>query len=350
MNNLDIKQQILDLLLQNLREVPVVRDVNYALDKTDSPADLEIEVDTYRDIYRLIVEIRNNGQPRYARDTVAQLSLKAGRSPGNTYPVFAAPFVSNSAAEICRQANTGYIDLSGNCRLAFNGIYIERQGQPNRFVTRRSLRSLYQSRSSRILRALLFDPNLKWKLKDLSLAAGVSIGQVFNVKSALIDREWAEFEKDGLCLTQPEQVLRDWGKDYTYSKANLFNFHSPDTPSEIEARLVDRFSEKGLRYALTSFSAAARMAPDVEQKHVYAYVDADINQVTDLLQLKPANSEPNVTLILPHDEGVFFGMREIDGANTVSPIQAYLDLISSKDSGDAAAESLFTHVIQKEWE
>jgi len=350
MKNIDIKQQILDLLFQNLREVPSVRDISFALDKTVSQAGPEIEVDTYRDIHRIIVEIRNNGQPRYARDAIAQLLLKSSRSAENTYPVFAAPFISKSAADICLEAGTGYIDLAGNCRLAFNGIYIERQGQPNRFVSKRSLRSLYQTRSSRVLRALLFDPKLTWKLTDLSTAAGVSIGQVFNVKKALVDREWAVFEKDGLCLTQPETIIRDWGKHYTYQEDSLFHFHSSASPSEMESRLSGLFSEKGLRYALTSLSGSARLTPTVEQTGVFAYIDTDIDNAADLLQLKPTELKPNVTLMLPYDEGVFFGMREIEGVNMVSPIQTYLDLIALKEVGKEAAEVLFTQVIQKEWQ
>jgi hypothetical protein len=350
MNDPYINQTIRELLLQCLRNVPAVRNINNVPDDPNSLAYLAVDVDIDCETFRLVVEIGNNGQPRYARDAVARLFMKSGPSPANTYPIFAAPFISKSAAEICREAGAGYIDLAGNCRLAFDRIYIERQGQPNRHVSRRSLRSLYQTRSSRVLRALLFDPNLKWKLADLSVAAGVSIGQVFNVKKSLVDREWAVFEKDGLQLTQPDQVLRDWGKHYTFEKNTLLNFRSPDTLSEMESRLAHRFTERKLRYALTSFSAFARLAPAVEHNRVFAYVDMDADRAAEVLQLNPVDSEPDVTIMLPYDEGVFFGMKEIEGMNTVSPIQAYLDLAGLKGAGEEAAETLFNQVIQKEWE
>ena len=350
MKDADLPQNIMELLLQCLQEVPSVTKLHDTPDKTDSRADLVIEAVTGRETFRLIVGISSNGQPRYARETVALLSMQLSHSPENTYPVFAAPFISKSAAEICREAGAGTIDLAGNCRLAFDGIYIERQGRPNRFVSKRSLKSLYETRSSRVLRALLFDPNLKWKLTDLSEAAGVSIGQVFNVKKALVDREWAVFDKHGLKLTQPVQILRDWGKNYSLYKNTLFHFHSSETPAVLESRLAGVFSKKRWRYALTSLSAYRYLASIGESAGVYAYVDGNAEQTADFLHLARADSESNVTLMLPHDEGVFFGMQEMEGLNVASPIQTFLDLVGMEEKGEEAAETLFLQVIEKAWQ
>jgi hypothetical protein len=348
MKNPDIVKKILDLLLECLRKAPNVHNLNGSFLEEDS-ADLDIEVQTNLDTHRLIVAVRNNGQPRYAREAIAQLLLKSSRSPENSWPVFAAPFISESAAAICLEAGAGYIDLSGNCRLSFNGIFIERLGRPNRFLSKRSLKSLYRTRSTRVLRSLLFDPNLKWKLADLSTASGVSIGQVYNVKKTLIDREWAEFEKDGLRLSRPEQLLRDWGENYSFGEDSLFDFHLTAPPSEIESVLADRLSKKGIRYALTAFSASARLAPPAETARACFYIDTDMDRAADLLELEPAGSEPNVTLMAPYDEGVFFGTREFEGVCIVSPVQAYLDLTAFDERGKEAAESLFSQVIQQEW-
>jgi len=349
MKNIDLEQKIRESLLQLLGRVPVVHDLEYILDESESGADFTIDVVTDHQTFRLVVGVRNNGQPRYARETVALLKMQSSGPPDNIYPVFAAPFISKAAAEICLEAGAGCIDLVGNCRLAFNGIYIEQQGRPNRFVSKRSLRSLYETRSSRVLRALLFDPALRWKLTDLSEAAGVSIGQVYNVKKALIDREWALVDKDGLSLTQPAQILRDWGNHYTLDKNTLFGFHTTESPADVENSLARAFSKLGLRYALTSFSASVRLASNGQYSHVYAYGDGDVQRAADLAKLEASNSTPNVTLMLPHDEGVFFGMKQMEGAIVVSPIQAYLDLVGLEAEGAEAAENLFSQVIEKEW-
>jgi len=350
MKDADLQQNIRDLLLQCLQEVPAVTELHDALVKTDARADLVIEAVTERETFRLMVGVSSNGQPRYARETVALLSMQLSQSPENAYPVFAAPFISKSAAEICREAGAGTIDLAGNCRLAFDGIYIERQGRPNRFVSKRSLKSLYETRSSRVLRALLFDPNLKWKLTDLSEAAGVSIGQVFNVKKALVDREWALFDRDGLKPTQPERILRDWGKNYSLQKNTLFHFHSSETAEDLESRLAGISPEEGLRYALTSLSAFRYLVSIGESAEAYAYIDGNVDRAADLLHLERVDSESNVTLMLPHDEGVFFGMEEMDGLNVASPIQTFLDLVGLEGKGEDEAETLYLKVIEKTWQ
>ena len=63
-----------------------------------------------------------------------------------------APYISPKAAEICIASDIGYIDLAGNCHLSFDNIYIERQGTPNPFRTKRKLRSIYSKKTTRVLR------------------------------------------------------------------------------------------------------------------------------------------------------------------------------------------------------
>lgn len=60
-------------------------------------------------------------------------------------------------------------------------------------------------------------------------------------------------------------------------------------------------------------------------------------------------SGPNVTLLEPYDEGVLYGMQEIDGTNVVSDIQLYLDLKSYKGRGEEAAEFLYEQQLRKLW-
>jgi len=351
--------KITDVLLHCLREVPAVREVRSPADTTPSGAGPLLEVETDRGTHRLLIEAVDNGQPRYAREALARLLIRAGQVPGNNYPVFAAPFIAESSAEICRQMGAGSVDLAGNCRLAFDGIFLERRGLPNRFVSGRAVRSLYQARSSRVLRALLFDPALKWKLRDLGEAAGVSIGQVFNVKKGLLDREWAEWGEGGLRLLRPERVLRDWGDHYAYDRNALYGYSALRPAEETETLLARLFSGQGIRYAVTSFSAWARLAPSAGHHRVFVTVDAAgraaVERAAARLKLEPVAGGPpgaggaDVTLMIPHDEGVFFGMREIGGVHTVSPVQAYLDLSGLRSAGRAAAEDLLVRVIRREW-
>jgi len=64
-------------------------------------------------------------------------------------------------------------------------------------------------------------------------------------------------------------------------------------------------------------------------------VDADIESLANLLNLKAVNGGANVSLLLPYDEGVFYQARSVrrrpeksvDGQAIASGIQLYLDLL-----------------------
>ena len=51
-------------------------------------------------IKKIYIEVKNNGQPRVARSAVTQLKKYCENSP-DAYCMFAAPYISQQAAEIC---------------------------------------------------------------------------------------------------------------------------------------------------------------------------------------------------------------------------------------------------------
>jgi hypothetical protein len=295
----------------------------------------------------LLVEAKSNGQPRIARDAVNQLIRYRNTYP-NAYPIFMAPFISPQAAEICMTDGVGYVDFAGNCLLSFGPVYIEQTGKPNPFRTRRDLVSLFSPKSSRILRVLLCNPGRVWKTQDLAGDARVSLGQVANVKKLLLDREWIT-KQDGFSLTAPWRLLEEWEKAYSYRKNEVRNYYSLKSIPEIEADLATVCKEKGIEYALTGFSGAARFAPAVRYTRAMAYVYSTRKDVASLLNLKEVEGGPNVMLLGPYDEGVFYGTQTIEDIRVVSPLQIYLDLKGYKGRGEEAAEAILRDVIKPKW-
>ena len=296
----------------------------------------------------LVVEVKNNGQPRLAREAVNQL-LRYRDTFVGAYGVFIAPYISPKAAEICANEEIGYIDLVGNCYLCFGQVYIEQEGKPNVFGKKRDLRSLYSPKAERVLRVLLNNPRKIWKVKGLTDEAQVSLGQVFNVKKLLSDREWVRTEPDGFALSVPEQLLEEWAANYSYRRNRVRDFYSLKGFVEIEAGIAEVCSQQGLVYALTGFSGAARLAPAVRYQRAIAYIEETEQDVASLLGLKKVTSGANVTLLSPYDEGVFYGAREFDGARIVSPIQIYLDLKGFRGRGEEAANALLEQAIKTQW-
>jgi hypothetical protein len=295
----------------------------------------------------LIVELKNNGQPRMAREAVNQL-IRYRDSLPNSYSVFMAPYISPQAAEICKKDGIGYIDFAGNSYLSFGQVYIEQTGRPNPFKTKRDLTSLYSPKASRVLRVLMNNPGRAWKIQDLANEAGVSLGQIANVKKLLLDREWIA-QQNGFSLIEPWKLLEEWSNAYTFRKNEARNFYSLKTIPEIEADLARTCNEKRIEYALTGFSGAARFAPAVRYNRAMAYVSTTPDNIVSLLDLKEVESGANVMLLGPFDEGVFYGTQVIDDIRIVSPIQIYLDLKSYKGRGEEAADALLREVIKPKW-
>jgi hypothetical protein len=267
----------------------------------------------------------------------------------NAYGLIIAPYISEKSAAVCKEARIGYIDLSGNCFISFQNIHIEKEGKANTQLEKRLLKSLYYPKAERLLRVILNNPGQTWKMQDLSKEAGVSLGMASNVKQQLEAMEWIAASKKGFALTAWDELLKDWQMQYSYTKNKRYDFYSLKSTEEIEKELAEYCKKSNISYALTMFSGAARLAPYTRYNRVYAYVENDIEKLADALKLKPVTSGPNVTLLSPYDEGIFYEAETVEGVNIVSPIQLYLDLMSNKGRGEEAAEFLMKEVIEPQW-
>ena len=311
-------------------------------------ADIALRLKTPDGEQVVLVEVKSSGQPRVVREAVNQLLQYRSKVP-EAYGVLVAPYISPQSARICVENGIGYVDLAGNCRLRFRQVYVEREGKPNPAPQRRDLRSLYSPRTTRVLRVLLLDPKKTWKLQPLAQEAGVSLGQVYNVKKLLVDREWIRTDEEGLRLVEPSPLLTEWSQNYTYRRNAARDFYSLDAPPEIESKLATACRDRSVQYALTGFSAAARLAPMVRYQRVTAYVSGDFGGLVKTLGLKEVPSGANVTVLSPYDDGVFYGAADINGIQIVSPVQAYLDLVGYRGRGEEAATFLLEQVIQRQW-
>jgi hypothetical protein len=296
----------------------------------------------------LVVEIKANGQPRRAREAVNQILRYRDLFP-DSYGIFLAPYISPKAGEICRKEGIGYLDLAGNCYLCFDGVYIEQEGKPNVFKEKRDLRSLYSPKAERVLRVLLNNPGRTWKVEELTKESEVSLGQVSNVKKLLMDREWVQTDKAGFMINEPEQLLSEWEVNYSFRRNEIQDFYSLRDPGQIEADLVEYCNREKVKYAFTGFSGAARFAPSVRYQRVMAYME-DLDEGALLqLALKRVTSGANVSIFLPYDEGVFYGAREVSGAQVASPVQVYLDVRNFRGRGEEAGQVLLEQVIRPTW-
>ncbi len=338
-------------LVDLLTEVPLVH-----LDEkrrgrrrpTDAAPDLSVDMIVGGEHWELIVEVKSSGEPRFIRGAIQQLQSHLPTSTP-AYGMVAAPYLGDRAREICREARVGYLDLAGNCRLAFGNIFIERKGFPNPNVERRPLRTLFAPKASRILRVMLTEPKRRFQLQTPARLAGVSLGLVFKVKQRLLDLEYVTEERDGLRLTRPEDLLREWARNYEFGKHEAVECYAMGEIAETEHRLAARCAEKRVPYGFTLFSGAARVAPFARYLRGAAYVLTDPRKLAERLEWKIVPSGANVLLLNPFDDGVLYGSQEVAGDRVVSNVQLYLDLASQRGRGEEAASFLLEQRLRPTW-
>jgi hypothetical protein len=312
-----------------------------------SEPDLSITVMVPDGRRHLLVAVNKSGTPQVARKALESLSEWRGLTPG-AYGVFMAPYISEYTADLCAGEGAGYADFSGNCRLAFGQVFIEQTGRANKFIER-AAGSLYSRKATRVLRVLLVGARKPWRMADLAAEADVSLGHAAKVKKLLNHHGWIREEPGGFVLRNPEALLRDWAQNYRYRKNRVHEFYSPASIPEIEYGLGEVCAEKGIRYALAGFSAAARLAFMVKYQRVMGFVEGRVDDVASAMSLKRVPTGPNVFLMIPYDEGVFYDAREVDSIQIASPIQVYLDLASYRGRGEEAAEAVLEQVIRPSW-
>ncbi len=354
MKRANLEGEAAERLVQVLREVPFLGKASFRRDNArgNSRVDFALLVRSPGIDFRLVCEVKSSGQPRVAREVCLTL-LDYARSNKRDYPVFIAPYISPAAAAICDQYNVGYVDFAGNCRLAFGQVYIRREAFPNLAVQKRDLRSLYSPKAERVLRVLITAGKRAWRTQELADEAGVSVGQVANVKKLLVDREWIDSKPVGFSLRSLDEavvpLLREWAANYRFSRSSPTEFYSLESIPQIELGVSRARKNFKAHIAFTGFSGAARLAPAVRYQRVTVYIGGEVDNLAKRLGLKQVSSGANVTLVEPYDEGVFYGTREIAGATVVSPVQIYLDLTQTKGRGEEAASAVLEDVIKPLW-
>lgn len=297
---------------------------------------------------QFVVEFKTQGEPRLVRVAAEQLR-KSLQDERDAYGIIVAPYLSDASRQLCKEAGIGCVDLAGNALLSYQSIFIDKTGIPNPFAAPRVTKSLFSPKSSRVLRVLLAEPSRRWYVEEISIEAGISIGLASRVKQALLDLEWIAEEKKQFFISQPEKALTEWAAKYSYTASESYAFYSGLKEDEITAAIQRECQKRGWKYGLALFTGARRVAPFVTFPRFFSYIDGDIIDLAKSLQFKQVESGANVTLLLPYDDGVFYGLQDVKGVKVVSDSQLYLDLKSYRGRGEEAAQFIFDERIKPGW-
>jgi hypothetical protein len=292
----------------------------------------------------MIVEVKRSGEPRHVRSAIEQLrSYQLDHR--DAVPLVMAPYLSSQARSMCREMQVGYLDFEGNCHLVLSNVFIEREVAGKPVAERRAFKSIFRPRSALVLRALLSEPPRAWRLVELSQAAGVSLGQTSNVKSALLEREWATTTPDGLTLAQPRALLEAWREIYAPPALRKKRFYTPLHGRGLEDALPDALAAANSAGSaiMASFSAAGWIAPYARSSSSFLYADElAIESLTESLALtSPPKGENFIVTVLENDFGVLGDCIVAgEGILCTGAVQTYLDLWNAGERGREAAEYL----------
>lgn len=339
-------------LRELLAELPTIRMENLEVDLRgpDRGVDILAHLNVYDRPHVLVCEVKSNGQPRNVRAALLQLRNYVAHLDREAVPMFIAPYLSPEAQALCKENNVAFLDLVGNARIAFDNVFIERRVSDRPPADRRELKSLFKPKSAQVLRVLLQDPQRAWRVTELAEAADVSLGHVSNVRTGLLDREWAQVSVQGLFLSEPDALLDAWRDEYEVPEGNHLTFYTILHGSAFEqaAREVLGVSPGKGKAVFASFSAANWLAPFGRTGMQYFYADnAGLERLKERLKLSRSSKGENVIVTVPKDFGLFRDTVEpMQGAVCTSPVQTYLDLWVSGERGQEAAEHLRQEKLQ----
>src|SRR5213594_259033 len=292
--------------------------------------------------HTVVLEVASLGQPRQIRAAVTRLADIRRELPG-AYPVAAAVYIGPQSARILKSHNLGFVDLSGNCYLAFENVLIEKEGKRNLRPSTRPLRSLFAPRATRVVRVLLAEPQRAWRLEELAKAAQVSLGHSHNVMSRLEDLRWVERDREQrIHLGKPFDLLQAWCESYTYRANEIASYFVPERVNRrLMADVARAATAEGRRYAFTLSAGLSLVAPQPRLAALHCYLEGDPAPVAAALGLRPAaETDGALHLLSPYDPGVFYGVLEKAGLKVVSLPQLYADLVNYAPRGAEQAEHL----------
>ena len=290
--------------------------------------------------HTIVVEVSSLGQPRQIRASVTRLNEIRRELPG-AHPVAAAAYIGPQSARILKNNGLGYVDLSGNCYLAFGNVLIEKEGKRNVRPSTRPLRSLFAPRATRVVRVLLIEPARTWRLEELGKAAGVSLGHSYNVVKRLEELAWAERDADQrIHMSKPADLLEAWCESYTYRANGITSYLAPERVTRKFMGEIARAAVAAWRpYAFTLNAGAALLVPSLRLPTVHCYLEGDPTPFAQGLGLRPATEADGTLHILqPYDPGVLHGAYEKGGLKVVCLPQLYADLIHYERRGPDQAE------------
>jgi hypothetical protein len=105
-------------------------------------------VDVFGRCHTLVCEVTSSGDPAKLRIALKRLREDAARIASDASPVLIARHLSPEAQDLCKMSRAGFLDLTGNARIALGEFFIGKRSMPVRAQKRHAVDSALLKQAS----------------------------------------------------------------------------------------------------------------------------------------------------------------------------------------------------------
>jgi len=331
-----------------ISRIPTI--IGQLLDAPDSQVILnkssrESGEDIYLEVGQHAFRIQYTSSSARAPLLIAQIELqkRIGKRGRKTIPLIAVPYMGESGRRYCQEHNLLWFDFSGNAHIRGPGLFIHVEGRPNRFKRPGRPRNVFAPKISRIARYILINSNQHFTQRELSQRTGLDEGYTSRIVRRLEqDRLIARDSSGALGVSDPNELLEAWHEAYDFKKHHIIKgYVAARSGDALLHRIADSLTQNAVDYAATGLGAAwlyCRFANFRLATFYFRHPPSE--EVLGPLNFKEDERGANTWLVIPNDEGVFYGSDVRDGIPCVHPLQVYLDLKGHPERASEAAAKL----------
>jgi len=290
-----------------------------------------------------IIEIKSGSNSAQVSSAIQALKKKKIPSQAHFILLVVVPFMGEVGRRLCEDSDVSWADLSGNADISAPDLRIYIDGHPNLFKKPARPSSPFAPKSARIARWLLINAGRSMTQRELSFATNMDEGFTSRIVSRLEEEGLVSRKEDGsIVVSDPDLLLDSWREKYDFRKNRIIKGHmAARSSNEILQKISDSLLQKNIQHATTGLSGAWLYSKFASFRIVTFYIDGPLsNDLIKALGFREEERGANVWLVVPKDEGIFHGSKEVEGVNCAHPVQVYLDLFGHPERAMEAAGNL----------
>lgn len=280
---------------------------------------------------------------------IQELQRVEGKRSPRAIPLVAVPYMGEVGQRLCEEAGLSWIDLSGNASIDAPGLRVRILGQPNRFKDSVRPGNVFAPRNSRVVRALLLEPESGHTQAELARGSGLDKGRVSRIVRQLEKQGHLRKEGQAFRCVDALALLDAWREAYDFDRYRITRgIVGGRSAEEIMQRLARALEGRRVKYAITGLAGAWLLTEFAMFRTITALLGGPVEP--SLLAELRFQEEPrgaNVWLAVPDDDGPFVGSRTQHGIVCAHPLQVYLDLKGQPERASEAAAELRQRVLFK---